>query len=874
MKRQNKKPPKIAEWLLKTIANKNNNSAIIGDFEEEYYFKVETKGVVFAKLWYWSLIFISLPSFIVNNFYWDISMFKNYFITALRNIRKHKSYSIINITGLTIGMTCFILIALYIQHELSYDKFHKNSDQIYRIVKKMENTYRGNDMSSTTPAPLAEILKSDYPQIDKVTRLRWENSPLFQCKENSFLEDKIFYVDPEFLEIFSFPLISGDPQTVLDKPYSIIFTEKMAHKYFGKENPVGKTIKVNQKHDYIITGVMKNVPSNSHIHFNFIASFNTLYKQRDTEDQRHSMHWNAAGFFTYVKLKGNVSSQALEPSFVEVVKKYKRPNSKIRYLLQPIEQIHLHQNWSYKIEDNGDIRYIYLFAAIGFFILLIACFNYVNISTAGSVKRAKEVGLRKFVGANRMQLLKQFLSESLIFSFLSFCLAILIVELVLPTFRSFIDKNIQASIFSDIKMLSSLLGILLVTGFFAGAYPAFFISAFQPSQIFKGVAKRNSKSFIGLRNVLVIFQFFISAILIICTLTVYNQLHYMKNKKLGYKNDHIVTTKVSDEHLQKDYDSFFSELSSNHNIIDISASRNLPHSIGNRSNVDWDGRKNNELSLMSGFRADHRFAYLYDIPVIQGLNYSKENDSSVKSCFLLNRTAFEALGWESAIGRRFEWNDTWKENGQIIGIVDDFHFFPLHHKIEPLAIELVGSHLKDWEANYFSIKIRSNNISETLDFIEKKWKQHSQYPFDFQFYDTQLDKIYKTEQKLGQFFNLFTIIAIFIACLGLYGLISFSIEQRIKEIGIRKILGASISKIINLLTKETAVCILVANLVAWPIAWYAMHKWLQDFAYRVDLSWWIFALSGAIALLIALLTISWQAIKAARANPINSLKYE
>ncbi|MFZ1289074.1 MAG: FtsX-like permease family protein [Melioribacteraceae bacterium] len=805
-------------------------------------------------------------------------MLKNYLKTALRNIKKNKAYSIINISGLAIGMSCFIIIALYIKYELSYDKFHNNSERIYRIDLKSDFTNIGSDMYNMIPAPLAEVLKSDYPEIEYVTRLRKEShSPLIKLGENSYIEDNFFYSDPDFLEMFAFPLVAGNPKTALNAPYSIILTEAIANKYFGNENPIGKEITVNQKHQqqpYIITCVIKDAPPNTHFHFNLLASFSTLYSQQNTKDQSHSLHWNAAGFYTYIKLKKNTSPQTLEAGLADVVKKYKGNDTKIRYQLEQIERIHLYQNWDEDIEDNGDIRYIYLFAAIGFFILLIACFNYVNILTAQSVKRAKEVGLRKVVGANRAQLLKQFLSESLIFSFLGFCLAILIVELVLPLFQSFIEKEIHLSIFTEIKTLLSLLGILLLIGSIAGAYPAFLISAFQPSQILKGVAKRKYKSIFSFRNALVIFQFVISSILIIGTITIYSQLHYVKNKKLGLKKDHIVNVTVLDEQLQKNHSSFFNELSSNPRIIDVSASQSLLPGSSGSSNYDWDGKKDTDLSLIRGIRADYRFARLYEIPVMLGNNYPGKDNSSSKSYFLLNRSAYKSLAWKNVIGRRFGWNDTGKEEGEIIGVVEDFHFFPLHNVIEPLAIELVGSHLENWKARFFSIKISSQDIPGTLTFIEKKWKQHSQYPFRLEFFDSRMESIYNAEQKLGQLFNLFAFIAILIGCMGLYGLTLSSVEQRIKEIGIRKVLGSSISQILNLLTKETAVCILIANLIAWPAAYYFMIKWLQDFAYRIDISWWMFALSGGIALLIALATVSVQAIKAATANPVESLRYE
>ncbi|MGD8781756.1 MAG: ABC transporter permease [Ignavibacteria bacterium] len=806
-------------------------------------------------------------------------MLTNYLKIAIRNFRRNKAYSIINISGLSIGMVCLILIAFYIKYELSYDKFHKDSERIYRIDVIHDYTNAGSDIYNKTPAPLAEALKSDCLGIEFVARLRGESrSYLIHAGENSYMEDKFFYTDPSFLTMFSFPLISGNPETAFNEPYSIIITDEIANKYFGNENPIGKTITVEQKHQqqpYNITGVIKKAPGNSHIQFNFLASVTTLYEQQLSENYRHSLHWNAFGFYTYIKVKNNSSEKSVEASLVELVKKYKGDDSKIRFLLEPIERIHLYQNWEKDIEPGGDIRYLYLFAAIGFFILLIACFNYINISTAQSVKRAKEVGLRKVAGASRTQLIKQFLSESLVFSFLAFCLAIVAVELVSPFFQAFFDKEMQVSVFIDMKMFLSLLVILILVGCIAGVYPAYYISVFKPTQILKGVAKRKSKSVFGLRNSLVVFQFVISAILIVGTITIFNQLHYMRNKKLGMKKDHIVTINVFDEDLQKNYETFFNELTSNSHIIDVSASQSLPPGSSGMSNIDWDGKTDSDSSLMYGIRADYRFARLYEMSVILGnSSYSEKDYPSFKSYFLINRSALKTLGWKDVIGRRFGWNDTRKEDGQVIGVIDDFNFFPLDRKIEPLAIELVGSHLNDWSARYFSIKISSQDIPGTLSYIEKKWKQHSQYPIQLQFFDERMNSIYKTEQNLGLLFNLFAVIAILIGSMGLYGLTLSSIQQRIREIGIRKVLGSSIVQIVNLLSKEIIICVLIANLIACPIAYYFMNKWLQDFAYRVEISWWVFALSGGTALVIALVTVSFQAIKAATANPVEALRYE
>ncbi len=798
-------------------------------------------------------------------------MLKNYFKIACRNIGKNKAYSIINISGLAIGMACFIFIALYIQYELSYDKFNENGDQIYRIILNPGNTaYQGKDGFNVTPGPLVPVLKTECPEIVHASRVVKDfPDPLVQYGENSFIEKKFFYADPDFLLMFSFPLISGNPKTALSEPYSVLITEEMANKYFGSRNPVGKSLTIDEKDQYMVTGVIKDIPQNAHFTFDFLCSFSTLYSRRNNMDA-----WNNNNYQAYVQLLPGTSLADLETKFDKISKKYNAENSNYIYRLEHLYRIHLYGDRNFEIENNGNVRFLYLFGAIGFFILLIACFNYVNISTAQSVKRSKEVGLRKVVGASRIQLVRQFLVESLIISLLGFCLAILFVELFLPVFNSYMKTDIQFSLFVDMKMFFILFGVLLVIGCLAGAYPAFFASAFQPAYILKSGVKRGHGS-IRLRNVLVVVQFIISAILIIGTITVYNQLQFIKNKNLGFKKDHIVTMHITynDKNMRKNFNRFINELKLNPRILNVSASECLPNEIRNSTVTDWDGKANDDNFSIYRNRVDNNFIDLYGIPLIIGDKLSWDRFGS-KSVFILNETAQQALGWKNPLGKRFGCSFTSKENGIIAGVVEDFHYYPLHYAIDPLVLELVDAKTENLPFQYLSIKINSADVPGTISFIEEKWKLFSSYPFDFQFLDTQVDAMYKTERRLGQLFNFFSVLAILIGCLGLYGLITFSIEQKIKEIGVRKVLGASISQIVYMLSKEIIICIVIANIVALPISWHWMNKWLQDFAYRINISWWVFVLSGGIALFIALITVSFQAIKAATVNPVESLKYE
>jgi putative ABC transport system permease protein len=798
-------------------------------------------------------------------------MLKNYLKIALRNIIKNKAYSIINISGLAIGMACFIFIALYIQYELGYDKFNENGDQIYRIILNPGNTaYQGKPGFNVTPAPLVPALKAECPEIVHASRVyKAFPEPLVQYGENSFVEKKFFYIDPDFLSMFTFPLLTGNPNTALNKPYSVLITREMANKYFGNKNPLGKSFTIDENGQYQVTGVIEDVPKNAHFTFDFLCSFSTLYSQRNNMDR-----WDNNNYQAYIQLLPGTSLADLETKFDIISKKYNGEKSGYIYRLEHLYQIHLYGDRNFEIEKNSDIQFLYLFGAIGFFILLIACFNYVNISTAQSVKRSKEVGLRKVIGANRIQLIRQFLVESLIISLLGFFLAILFVELLLPEFNSYMNIDIHFSLFTDMKMLFVLFGVLLVVGCLAGGYPAFFASAFQPAYILKSGIKGRFGS-IRFRNVLVVVQFIICAILIIGTIIVYNQLQFIKNKDLGFEKDYIVTLHLTynDKNMRKNINQFINELRLNPRVLNATASEYLPYEIRSSTVTDWDGKaKDNNFSIYLN-RVDNNFLDLYGIPLIYGDKSSWDRFGS-KSVFILNKTAQQALDWKNPVGKRFGCSFTSKENGIIAGVMEDFHYYPLHYAINPLVLELVDTKTEDLPFQYLSIKINARDVPGTISFIEKKWKLFSSYPFDFQFLDTQIDAMYKTEQRLGQLFNFFAILAIFIGCLGLYGLITFSIEQKIKEIGVRKVLGASISQIVYMLSKEIIICIVIANIVALPVSWYWMNEWLQDFAYRININWWAFVLSGGIALVIALATVSFQAVKAALTNPVDSLRYE
>ncbi len=798
-------------------------------------------------------------------------MFKNYIKIALRNIKKYKNYSFINIASLAIGLSCFILIVLYIRYEFSYDEYHNDAQYIYRAVRERQ----GRPVwFNSSEHPLAASLKEDFPEVVKATRVK-KNDEVGVVEYNSkrFNEEGIYFVDQDFLEIFTFPLVSGDIHTALKEPFSVLLTQEMAEKYFGNEEPVGKTLRIKEwyaekKYDYKIKGVLKNIPENSHFTFDFLVSYNTLYTlKRGGRDSVET--WGYYEPKTYIMLESHVDPINLEGKFPAFLRKYKGEESASERLhLQPLKDIHLGGNLRYELETNSDMKYIYLFSAIAFFIMLIACLNYINLSVARSAKRAIEVGMRKVVGANKVQLARQFLGESMVFSTLALMIAFLLVELVLSAFGYLIERNLTLSLFQDLDMLLVFLGMAVFIGLLSGSYPAFFISSFNPIQIIKGTLRIGSKSSSVFRHSLVVVQFVVSIILIVCTFVIHNQLSYIRNRNLGFDKEQIVTVYTMDINLKRNIEPLKKELLKNPEILGVSASLDLPITIRRTSAVEWDEQGERQKSGFNFTFVDYDFFDVYDIEVVKGRNFSADFSMDNEQAIVINETAARNMGWANPVGKRaYSLGREWI----IIGMVKDFHFHSLHRKIDPLIFLFH----KGRGVDYFSIKVSPSNILGTIGFIEEKWRRFSpEFPFQYAFLDERIDKIYKAEQKLGQSFNIFTFIALSIACLGLIGLAAFISEQKRKEISIRKIFGANFHSIIVLLAREYVKCIAVASVIAWPIGYFVMDRWLQNFAYRTSVGIEIFILSGLVAFVFTLITVSYQALKAALANPVESLRYE
>jgi putative ABC transport system permease protein len=854
-------PPKLAEWILSCVYPDRGHFTSAGDFREEYLEVYQSSGSFKANLWYWKQIAKSVPSFIKNKIHWSLIMIHNYLKIALRNIKRHKGYAFMNISGLAVGMACCILILLYVKYELSYDRYHTQADHIYRILIGREGFI--DRPFAGSPPRLASALEDNFPEVIRACRVKNEVTSV-RYKTQFFQETRFYFVDPDFLEIFDFPLMSGNQKTAFEEPSSILITREMAQKYFGNEDPIGQVVSCNtygQSRDYRVTGVLDNVPENSHFHFDFLAPMSSLGVLRG-EDYIRS--WNNNAFKTYLQIAGSSSPEELEAK-VEDLFVGKIP-WKPDITLENVKDIHLFSKAdpNMEFEPNSDVRYLYFFSAIALFILLIACINHINLATARSARRAREIGIRKVVGAQKSQIARQFFFEALLLSLMAFLLSILLAGLFLPTFRSLVGSELKAPL-SSLAVLSGYLGIMLFTGIVSGVYPALFLSSFRPISVLKTRFHRGGKNKPFFRNILVVFQFAISAALIVSTITISNQLRYIQNKKMGFNKDYVVTSKIGDQGLRENNSPLKTELMNYPNILAVSTSSGLLTDIGWGVGPDWEGKPQDLNPMFYKIGVDFNFLDLYEMDILAGRKFAKEYATDEIEAVLLNETALKETDWEDPIGRRFD-------GGTVVGIVQDFHFEPLREVIKPIFFRVMTD---DDRSFFLSVRIKCEDIPVTLAFIEKTWKEFSpDYPFSYTFVDSAIESLYRTEQRIGKAIKYFSLIAIFISCLGLFGLISFTVEQRTKEIGIRKIMGASVPKIVVMLSSDFAKLVFLANITAWPITYYFMSRWLEGFAYRTALSPWIFLLTGVMTLIIALMTIGLQSIKAATANPVDSLRYE
>jgi putative ABC transport system permease protein len=793
-------------------------------------------------------------------------MIRNYIKIAIRNLWRHKSFSLINIIGLAIGMTAFMLIFMYVQFELSYDKFHAKADRVYRLNVDIKSA---NDVmhEAWSSAPMGPALKADFPEIQESTRL-FPYGTIVKANNRLFKEDRIFFAEPSFFDVFSLPLLKGDPKTSLKNPYSVILTETTAKKYFGSADPMGKTLLFRNKELVMVTGIAKDVPENSQFKFDILYSVPTLEKL-DSSDMKQ---WGDFSNYTFLLLAKGTNAARLESKFPAFLIRHisdenRKGGQNYDLFLKPLKDIYMDSRGGL---EQGSMNNVYIFSIVALFILLIAAVNFINLTTARATERAKEVGVRKVVGAARSQLTMQFLGESIIICLISFFFAALLVSLMLPLFNQLAGKTISENVFEH-GYLFILLCIAVLIGLAAGAYPALALSAFRPVTILKGRFSSSSRGTL-LRKSLVVFQFTISIVLIVGTIVVYNQLNYMRDQPLGFEKNQMMTIDFgNDDGVIKNYETIKNEFKSIPNVLAVAMSHGLPGIGSANAHSAFENRQGAMQPLnINMYDVDYDFIPVYGMKIIAGRTFSPDFPSDTTKSVVINEATVKILGFTSpiqAIGKKF---DQWGRHGQIVGVVKDFHYRSLQENVEPLNMRVNPSN-----ARIFTLKIAPQSIPATIAAVERKWKELiPQRPFNYSFVDKEFNKQYATEERFGKLFMYFAVLAIFISCLGLLGLASYSILQRTREIGIRKVLGASIAGIVNMLSKEFLQLVLIATLVAFPLSWYGMNKWLKGYAYRIDINWIVFAMAGVLAFSIAIATISFQAIRAALANPVKSLRSE
>ena len=860
----------LGKWLIKRIF-RDEGDAKLGDFMEIYLAFVEEKGKRVARLKFWAYLIRSIPEYSRDNVCTGATMIQNYLKIALRGIKKNKGYSFINILGLSIGMACFMLIMLFVHWELSYDGFHENVENKYRvIVRTNSGTYNfGKTTMGVIPAPMAATMAEEYPEVVQITRVHRARNHLF-IHDTARFEETGLYADENFLKIFSFPLARGTAITALREPMTMVITRELGAKYFGHEDPMGKILIMpyrDENYDFKITGVLEDVPENSHLRFDFLISL--VSKKILDGESKYEGRWNNWNAFIYVELGRNADPHDFAGKLSGHLEKHSGREQDISFILQPIKSIHLKSDAFIEVSENYKMSNIYIFSCIAFVILIIACINYINLATARAFRRSREIGIRKVLGAVRGQVIRQLLGESVLLAFIAFFIAALIVALALPHFNAFINRTMKVLLFSDIVPILILLGVIFFVGIAAGIFPALFLSAFQPAKTVKGNSFFKRKH--GMRDALVLIQFCISIILIAGTLIILRQMNFIRSRNMGFDREQILVVDVKDQKLRGHLAAIKNSLVQNPNIQNASTSWHLPSLITPR----WNFTVEEGTLPDSGNRygsyytvVDENFFDVYGIELLSGRGFSNRFANEADESVILNETAVRQLGWDKPVGKIFR--SALAQRGRVIGVIRDFHFHTLHRQIDPLVIAF-----KPDEGRYLSLKIRTPDLRNTIASIQKTIESyHPDYPFAYFFFDDSFNDMYRDEQKLGTMFGGFSALSIFIACLGLLGLATFTVEIRTKEVGIRKVLGSTLSGIFILLSKDFIKWVIVANLIAWPAVYFVMNEWLKSFAYRTDLSIWIFILSGSAAFFMALLTVSYQSIKAAKANPVDSLRYE
>jgi putative ABC transport system permease protein len=814
-------------------------------------------------------------------------MIKNYFLLALRAIWKNKIYTAINIIGFAVGISACLFIFLWIRDERSFDRFHTKSDRIYRLLSGEDSR-----IQPRTPHPMAQQMVLDFPEVEKAVSMSpiWDpglTPAQFSVKYEDIIYDekRFFSADTTFFEIFDFPFLAGNPKTALKEPMNVIITRDMAVKYFGSvREAMGKSLKINDQSYITVNGVIENVPSNSHFTFDFLISYVTM-KQIDRQIHNGVLSdyytWNDFGHYNYILLKKGVDVKQLEKklnewlliqNFIPLNEKYRQiiREGRFRFRLQAMNDIHLHSNIIWELGTNGNILYVYIFFTAALLILIVACVNFMNLSTARSLKRAKEVGIRKAIGVQRNQLIIQFLTESVVLTLLSALVALLIVHSFLPAFNSFTGKDLSIYSLLHPKQLWKLVAGVVMIGVFAGSYPAFYLSSFIPYEVLKGKIQTGGSQ-LSIRKFLVIFQFVISILLIICTMVIYKQITYLRNRDLGFNQEQVVVISMKDDKVREQFDVIRSSLLAHPGIIKVAGASSIPGGQFNQNSISYEGSGDERLLAETFVTSD--YFDLLQIKTLAGRVYSDDFMGDTTASFVINESAARLYKWDTPVDKTITYyGDAYvNAKGKIIGVVKDYNIHSLQQPMEPLIILLGRNDL----LTYMLIRISPDNIPATLAFIEKTWGNFDhRHVFSYSFLDSLFASQYQSEKRMGTIFWIFALLAVFIASLGLFGLSSFMIEQRTREIGIRKAHGAGVANILIMLSRQFAAWVMIASVLALPIGYIIARNWLENFAYRTPIGVLIFVLAVLIAIAVTLLTISYQAWHTARMNPVESLKYE
>jgi len=863
-KNRKSQPPSLAKKILSKFTLYDEDFLSIGDLEEEFTEKVEIQGIIKARNWFWKQVIKSIPAYLRYFISGVLDLFKNYFKSAIRQMYRQKSYTFLNLFGLAVGMSCFLIIFSWVQHERNFDTFHSKSNRIYRVNNKVTlKSGQPRDMVYTS-APMAQALINDYPEIKTAVRMRAFFGVDIKVNDKDFNERSGFFADPSFFEIFNFPLLKGSPKDVLQHSNCIVLSRKLANKLFGSEEPLGKSLLVNNE-SYHVTGVFKDIPTNSHLQFDYLASTKNI-------DSFENQNWGTLSIYTYILLEDNTQAETLEEKIQELNERHigEWAVKTFQYHLQPITSIHLHSNLLGEYAPRTQISQLNLFSTIGILILIVACINYINLTTARYQRRLTEIGIRKVLGADRFRLIVQFLSESLLSMSLAIGAALILSRILSPVFGSLIEGNFQPHIGTNTLKIA---GILLLVGLISGVYPAVFLSSFQAVSILRGRRKKGHFRSI-LRKGLIIFQFTVTVILMVGTGIVYTQIHFMKGKYLGFNEEDILVVRLNNPNLRQKYEIIKNEFLQLPEVDKATASGFLPLLNQDLRAYRPEGFGEDKIFVRTLY-VDHDFIPTMELELKEGRNFSGQNSADALYGYIVNETAVKTFGWDSALGRQIEargqGEDKKTAKGPVIGVLKDFHFRSFREKIGPLILRM-----KPERFDIINLKVKTENFSSLLPQLEAKWKEIDQEsPFThYVFMEDIISGTFRRDQRLGQNFSYLSLISILIACLGLLGLISYLAGQRTKEIGIRKIHGASVPDIIALLTKEILKLVVLANIIAWPIGYLLMSNWIKNFAYRASINPVIFISSALLALLITFITLSFQSIKAALANPIDSLRYE